>query len=292
MKPALPICLVPPYSGQAISLATRHAKERAMARPFHKGLGADLVVAPDVDTDELGTFCGERARPGSPAEVCIIKAELGMKATGLSLGVANEGSFGPHPLAPLLAVGEEWMTFVDRDRNLVIVERQQVRRTNFSHRVVSPEDNLTPWLALIGCPSHGLIVRPHHPLIPGSAYKGIQDPALLTAAIGRCCRDSADGLALVETDMRAHMNPTRMASIRTLAFRLVRRITTPCPRCQAPGWGVVDLLPGLPCHNCGCATDLSWGEIHGCVACPYREERPRPDGLRQADPGQCPFCNP
>lgn len=292
MKPALPNYLGPPYSGQAISLATRHAKERAMTRPFHKGLGADLVVAPDVDTDELGTFCAERPRPGSPAEVCLIKAELGMKASGLSLGVASEGSFGPHPMVPLLAVGEEWMTFVDRDRDLVIVERQLVRRTNFSHRLVSPDHDLTKWLVLIGFPTHGVIVRPHHPLVPGSAHKGIRDPALLASAIGLCCSGSADGLALVETDMRAHMNPTRMWSIRALAFRLVRRIATPCPRCQAPGWGVVELLAGLPCRGCGCPTDLIRAEVHGCVACLHREERPRADGLRLADPGQCSFCNP
>jgi hypothetical protein len=292
LKPDWPICLVPPYSGQAISLATRHAKERAMARAFHAGLGADLVVAPDVDTDELGTFCGERARTGSAAEVCLTKAEIGMKAAGLTLGVASEGSFGPHPLVPLLAVGEEWMTFVDRGRDLVIVERLLARRTNFSHRVVSPDVDLTEWLALIGFPSHGVIVRPHHPLVPGAANKGIQDPALLASAIGRCCRDSADGLALVETDMRAHMNPTRMASIRTLAFRLVRRIATPCPRCKAPGWGVVDTRPGLPCSGCGCPTELILTEINGCVSCPHREERPRPDGLRLADPAQCSFCNP
>jgi hypothetical protein len=292
LKPDWPICLVSPYSGQAISLATRHAKERAMARAFHAGLGADLVVAPDVDTDELGTFCGERPRPGSPAEVCLTKAERGIKATGLSLGVASEGSFGPHPLVPLLAVGEELMTFVDRGRELVIVERQLVRRTNFSHRVVSPDDDLMEWLALIGFPCHGVIVRPHHPMVPGAAHKGIQDPALLAYAIGCGCRGSADGLALVETDMRAHMNPTRMASIRALAFRLVRRIATPCPSCQAPGWGVVELLPGLRCRGCGCATDLTRGEIHGCGACPHREERPRSDGLRLADPGQCSFCNP
>jgi hypothetical protein len=224
--------------------------------------------------------------------VCRTKAELGMKAAGLTLGVASEGSFGPHPLVPLLAVGEEWMTFVDRDRDLVIVERQLVQRTNFSHRLVSPDHDLTEWLALIGFPRHGVIVRPHHPLVPGSAHKGIRDPALLASAIGLCCSGSADGLSLVETDMRAHMNPTRMWSIRALAFRLVRRIATPCPRCQAPGWGVVELLAGLPCRGCGCPTDLVRGEVHGCVACLHREERPRADGLRLADPGQCSFCNP
>ncbi len=292
MHPARPTCQVLPYSGQTVSLATRHAKERAIARAFHRGLDVQIAVAAHVDTDELGTFCAERPRAGSAAQVCLTKAELGMKATGLSLGVASEGSFGAHPLVPLLAVGEEWMTFVDHGQNLVIVERLLARRTNFSHRIVSPEVDLTEWLLRVGFPSHGLIVRPHHPLAPGTVHKGIREPASLTAAISCCCRGSADGLALVETDMRAHMNPTRMASIRALAFRLVRRIGTFCPLCDAPGWGVMGTRTGLPCSSCGCATELILAELHGCVACSHREERPRPDGLQQADPGQCPFCNP
>ena len=123
-------------------------------------------------------------------------------------------------------------------------------------------------------------------------HKGIQSTEALLAAIRCAAAEAPTGEVQLETDMRAHCNPTRMASIRQLSFRLVRRIATPCPSCQAPGWGLIDVLPGLPCGWCGQPTALIRAEIHGCVRCDHRQERPRRDGLRQADPGQCPFCNP
>jgi ubiquinone/menaquinone biosynthesis C-methylase UbiE len=67
--------------------------------------------------------------------------------------------------------------------------------------------------------------------------KGLQTASALQAALDEACRASADGLALVETDMRAHLNPTRMAAIRALAFRLVRRIARACPACARPRLG-------------------------------------------------------
>ncbi len=100
------------------------------------------------------------------------------------------------------------------------------------------------------------------------------------------------GLAWLETDMRAHCNPIRMATIRRLAFRLVRRVATTCPACDAPGWGLVGTRVGLPCRACGLATELVHFEDFGCVACSHRQLRPRRDRLKAADPAHCPYCNP
>jgi len=100
------------------------------------------------------------------------------------------------------------------------------------------------------------------------------------------CRVDA-GRAPGETDMRAHLNPTRMASIRALAFRLVRRVARACP-----GFGRVELRLGLPCRWCGLATELVAAEVFGCVRCGHRQDLPRRDGLQAADPGHCLSCNP
>ena len=54
-----------PYAREKIGLATMHAKERALALPFRRLLDAEIVVAPRLDTDRLGTFSGEIPRPGS-----------------------------------------------------------------------------------------------------------------------------------------------------------------------------------------------------------------------------------
>jgi hypothetical protein len=103
---------------------------------------------------------------------------------------------------------------------------------------------------------------------------------------------SEDGLARIDADLRAHMNPTRLAALGRLGQRLAERLATPCPGCSAPGFGRVDARLGLPCEQCGEATDLVRAEIHGCGVCGHREDRPRADGLMAADAGHCPECNP
>ncbi|HSW33828.1 MAG TPA: DUF6671 family protein [Steroidobacteraceae bacterium] len=61
----------------------------------------------------------------------------------------------------------------------------------------------------------------------------------------------------LESDLRAHANPTRMAMIRQAAEDLATRYRSPCPRCGAP----------------------------------TREMRARSD-LMHADPARCDLCNP
>jgi hypothetical protein len=288
-----------PYSGVAVALATRHGKERVIGRALRHGLGADLLHVRQVDTDALGTFCGGVLRRGTALEACLAKAEAALEAGGTACAIASEGSFGPHPQVPFLAAGLEVLVFVDRSRGLTISEQGLARRTNFAHRLVAaaeadgPDPALAGWLSQVGFPSHGLMVRaPIGSTGPGPVEKGLHRWEDLAPAIRRAASSSADGQALVETDMRAHCNPTRMAAIRQLAFRLVRRLARPCPACQTPGWGVVGQRSGLPCADCGEPTALTCALILGCAHCGHQQETARPDGLRRADPGHCAWCNP
>jgi hypothetical protein len=284
------------FEGRCIALASRHGKETVLARPLQAGLGLTLQLATAFDTDSLGTFSGERERPADAATTCRRKAEAAMAELDLDLGIASEGSFGPHPAVPLLAVGHEWLTLVDARQGLVVSEQLVHTATNFSQRRVAHVADLDGWLRQVGFPHHGLIVRPSRPgqdraPTPGLS-KGIVSLDGLQEAIERALPHAVDGLALVETDMRAHLNPTRMASLRRLAFRLVRRLRSACPACEAPGWGLVATVAGLPCDWCGTPTELVAHERHGCVACHHELLHPRRDGLRAADPGHCPQCNP
>jgi hypothetical protein len=279
-----------PYAGERICLTTRHGKERALALPFRSGLGASLAVQ-DCDTDQLGTFSGEVERPGDALSTCRRKVLLGLEASGLRLGLASEASFGPHPSVPLLAVGQELLLFVDLERNLSVLERRSEWRTNYSHRRLGPEDDPSAWLRQVGFPSHAVIARP----AGGSGqpiHKGIAGAAELREALAACRRADPGGEVWLETDMRAHLNPTRMRSIRRLGLALVRRLRSPCPACRTPGWGLQDTEPGLPCSWCGTATGLTAREVWGCQHCGHSERRPRRDGLEAADPGHCPCCNP
>ncbi|MDQ4045460.1 MAG: hypothetical protein M3173_08445 [Chloroflexota bacterium] len=274
-------------------MATKHGKERCVSLPFRLGLGAQMIVAHGVDTDLLGTFTGEVPRVGTPREVAVRKARLGMAATGLSLGLASEGSFSPDPFVPYLPIGQETLVFVDDERGIEVHEQIATMETNFGHAVVSPAAELDSFLDRVGFPVHGVIVRPHRGAVDqGGMRKGLQTHADLEEAIQAAARSSDDGLALVETDMRAHLNPTRARVIRGLAFRLALRLRRHCPRCGAPGWGRVDVEPGLPCSWCATPTEMVLHEVYACTECAHRANHPRSDGLIAADPAQCSYCNP
>jgi hypothetical protein len=283
------------YNGRLIALASLHRKERILARPLQAGLGLTLRHATAVDTDQFGSFGGEQARRDGALTTCQRKAEAALEALGLELGIASEGSFGPHPAVPMLPVGQEWMTFVDRRDGLVISEQLLSHSTNYSSCQGDDPQAIAGWLRQVDFPRHGLMVRPLDPGASASSgwlAKGVHDAVELTALMAEAVRRSPLQQAWLETDMRAHCNPTRRVAIRQLAFRLVRRVASACPACTAPGWGLVDTIAGLPCGACGLPTQLLKAELLGCRVCGERQSRPRCDGREAADPMHCLDCNP
>lgn len=281
--------------GRAIALASLHGKERAMERPLRVGLGLSLRLAMDVNTDLFGTFAGEVERPTEAFETCRLKAEAAMDALGLDLGIASEGSFGPHPSVPMLAMGAECLVIVDRCTGRVLREQAISNRTNFSAIQVADADAAHGWLREVGFPSHRVMVRAHasNPTA-GRVWlaKGVDDPSQLVGLIAAAVAQSPLHLAWLETDMRAHCNPTRMQAIRRLVFQLVRRLHARCPSCQAPGFGVLDTIAGLPCSSCGLSSRWVIHQCWGCDVCGFEELRARPDGLSSLDPMYCDYCNP
>lgn len=284
-----------PYGGASVALASMHAKERALSPPFQRKLGWSLVVPDGLDTDQLGTFSGEIERGANALETATRKARLGMVLSGLPRGLASEGSFGPHPNVPVIAGGQEVLVFIDEERGIEISEGLITHRTNFDDIAVAPGDALDLFLERVCFPSHGLIVRPDAPegeprLAP--LAKGVRDFALLRRHLSEAVRRSPVGRARLETDMRAHVNPTRMRILRRLAVRLADRLASACPACQAPGFGRTGVKAGLPCRACGTATDVPHADLWSCASCGRCEERLRPVAALSADPGRCPECNP
>jgi hypothetical protein len=282
-----------PYARQCGVLATMHGKEVVIAPALRDGLGLVVEVAPDLDTDALGTFTGEIPRAGSIREAAIAKARLGMAATRRPIGIASEGSYGPHPWIPFVAGGIEMMVLVDDTREIIITESLVDDGPVYAHAEVTSADELGTFLDRIHFPQYALIVKPNASMTPAfPMHKGLRCRQALAHAVTACAACSSDGQAFVQTDMRAHMNPTRMAAIDSLARKLCARAATCCPCCNMPGYGQVDIEAGLPCEWCGLPTPLVHHEIFGCVACEHRERRPRPDGRSHAAPGDCPHCNP
>ena len=278
-----------PYAQQKIGLATMHAKERAVAPPFRRLLDANVVVAPRLDTDQLGTFSGEIPRPGDLVHTALLKADLVFGALDVDCALASEGSYGPIDRLPLSAGGVEIIAFIDRRRGVRLVETLTTHRTNWRlWRFKAGSPDVAEAVTSLGFPRFGIFViagsDPSRPVKDLASVEGV------VAAVDREARRSADGEAILIADMRAHRNPTRMQVLRALSHKVARRLTALCPSCGAPGFGHLDSRRGLPCEDCGAPTHWIDFEVDGCSACGHAVARPRRDGRRTAPRLSCQAC--
>ncbi len=288
------------YRGAKAALATMHGKASVIGPAMASHLGLEIVTPTGIDIDVLGTFTGETPRIGTMRDVAVRKARLGMRASRLPIGIASEGSFGPHPAIPFLHVGMELMVFVDDERDLVISESLVAEQTNHNVTTASDISELDAFLGRVLFPTHGLVVRPNrtdsswwrlHPELV-RVCKGIVTRDALAQAVGEAACASEDRRAQVMTDMRAHMNPIRMNTISDLATRLARRVATECPACDAPGFGRIALSAGIPCAVCGTESIVPRGDLMGCATCDCKLEKRQLPVREYAEAGECPRCNP
>ncbi|MBL0934381.1 MAG: hypothetical protein IBJ07_06495 [Rhizobiaceae bacterium] len=93
-----------PYAGQNAVLATMHGEEEAIALVLCAPARTDRLHASDIDANAPGTFTGEIPRDGTVRDAAIAMARLDMEVD-LPIGLANEGSYGPHPQSPSFSEG-------------------------------------------------------------------------------------------------------------------------------------------------------------------------------------------
>lgn len=266
-----------------VALGTMHGKEVAIAPPL-AALGI-VVQRAGIDTDRFGTFAGDVPRAGSMLEAAQAKARAAASATGLRFALASEGAYGPHPQIPFLPFGRELLLWLDTETGREIVETLADDRPSYDQQTASTIAEAEGFLSRIGFPASAVIVQSPRALPP--VAKGVTDREVLAAAIAAA--KAVAGSALLQTDMRAHMNPRRMSVIADLARRLARRLATPCPACGAAGFGLLRSIPGLPCSDCGGETGLTGADLLGCTACGHEQRLAR---TGEADPAHCPHCNP
>lgn len=281
------------YAGALAVLATMHGKEAVIAPVLRSGLGLDLVTAPGLDTDRFGTFTREIARPGSQMDAARRKVEAGFECLPQArLAIASEGTFVAHPHMPILPVGLEIVLLVDRDSGLEISGRDESMHTNFAHEAVDNPEAALSFARRVGFPRHGVVVlgvREGTPAPGLFVRKDAQDEAELAMAVAEAIQRC--GAAHVESDMRAHRNPTRMAAIERAALDLVRRFSLRCPRCDHPGFDIVESIEGLPCALCGLPTRLPKAHVLRCERCSHSLVRLNSRGA-SAEPLHCGRCNP
>jgi hypothetical protein len=277
-----------PYSGASFILLTKHGKERAITPRLARALRATVTVIDSFDTDRLGTFTREVPRFGNQLDAARKKAELATELTGCPLGLGSEGSFSPGPFG-LGSFNLEVITLVDRVRGLEITGAIR----DPGHQAAGTFetwDALADFAQKMKFPSHALVVRPNDENDP-RIRKDLTDWDTLRAAFDECRSFSKSGAVFVESDLRAHRNPSRMENIGAACEDLITRMLRFCPACQSPGFGLARLEAGLPCSSCGTPTNDWKAEEFRCVACTHLGSHPRQD-LTAADPSQCPRCNP
>jgi len=276
------------FAGARFALLTKHGKEASIEPVLRREFGASLEVVTGFDTDTLGTFTREVPRSGTQLETARRKAEIAVEMSGLPLGIGSEGAFGPGPFG-LGSWNTELIVLVDTERQIEVVGRARAVGHHLFATVRTIEE-LTDFTERAAFPDHALVVRPDHADDPRSV-KGLRDWSELSAAFSHSLRISESGVVWVESDLRAHMNPTRMQTIAAAAEDLGVRLQQCCPRCESPGFGVSGRVPGLPCGACGTPSREAVAELCECVQCGHQQQRAIATAA-SADPMWCDLCNP
>jgi hypothetical protein len=277
------------FEGRRLVIATMHQKESVMAPILEKELGVKCFVNHTFNTDTLGTFSGEVERPSDPVSTAREKCLQAMIMNDCDLGVASEGSFGPHPSFFFVSADDEILVFIDQKNHLELVARELSTETNFNGMAVKTEQELLDFAYSMDFPSHGIILRKSKDDVT-EIHKGITDLAVLKTTFHHL--HTQYHTVYAETDMRAMYNPTRMKVIQRAALKLVEKIKSVCPECHTPGFDITQARKGLECGLCGSPTLSTLCYVYQCQKCSYTKEIMYPHHKRTEDPMNCDFCNP
>lgn len=277
------------FENRKLFIATKHNKDQVIAPILEKELGVICFTDNTYDTDALGTFTGEIERTMDPISTAREKCLRGMQLNACDLGIASEGSFGPHPSMFFAHADDEFLIFIDRANNLEIVIRELSTETNFNGEIVHSEKELIEFAHKIGFPDHALILKKAQEDFT-EIFKGIKDIEKLKIIFHQLHAQNKS--VYVETDMRAMNNPTRMKVIKKATEKLVEKIKSTCPRCNMPGFCITDAKKGLRCSLCNSPTRSVLSYIYECQHCHFTKEDEYPNHKTSEDPMYCDYCNP
>ena len=277
------------FHKRKLLIATKHQKEKVIAPILEKELGVCCFIDETFDTDTLGTFSGEVERELDPISTAREKCLRAMKQNGCDLGVASEGSFGPHPSMFFISADDEFLIFIDTKNNIEVVVREISTSTNFNGKYVQSQKELFDFAKQVDFPSHGLILRKSNDENK-DIHKGITESEILKNSFDYFF--SKYNSVYAETDMRAMYNPARMKVIEKATDKLVQKIKSTCPQCQMPGFGITDAKSGLKCNLCGSPTRSILSYIYICGHFGYKKEEIYPNKKTTEEPTFCDYCNP
>lgn len=277
------------FKGRSLVIATKHEKEKVIAPLLEQALDVVCFIQEGFDTDTLGTFTGEIERKLDPIATARQKCLLAMEVSNCDLGIASEGSFGPHTSLFFVSADDEFLIFIDKKNNLEIIVRELSTETNFNGSEIKHEQALLDFADLVKFPSHGLILRKSK-TDNSDIVKGITNLEDLKKAFHLMLEKFSTVYA--ETDMRAMYNPSRMTVIKKAAEKLIAKVNSCCPQCNTPGFGVTEAKKGLKCSLCDSPTNATLSLIYSCQKCHFKKEEMYPHKKTTEDPMYCDYCNP
>ena len=277
------------FAGRKLVIATKHDKQTVIGPLIETFLGAEWFLNSSFDSDQLGTFSGEIERKDDPLTTLKNKCLLAMELSNCDLGIASEGSFGPHPTLFFGHADDEWIVFIDKKNDLEIYARELSTDTNFGGSVIKNLAEARDFASKHDFPNHALILKNQHEDFD-YIKKGIKNHSDLENYFQECF--SEYGSVYLETDMRAMYNPTRMKVIEKAAQKLMEKINSKCPECHTHGFSVTEVKPGLRCEWCSSPTDSILYHLQTCQKCGYSDKLYYPNGKKFEDPMYCSFCNP
>lgn len=277
------------FENRAIVIATMHKKESVIAPLLEDSFNLKCIVPSEFDSDSLGTFSGEIERKSDPLSTLRQKCLIALKTSNTDLAIASEGSFGAHPSLFFAQANDELVMLLDTKNKIEIVARELSTETNFAAQTIKNEAELIEFAERVQFPSHGIIIRTDKKDY-SKIYKGITNWEDLKFHFEQIKKEN--GTAYVETDMRALFNPTRMKNIQKATQKLIVKMKSCCPKCQTPGFGISEAIPGLPCEWCGKPTASVLKYCLTCKKCSHLEEKMYPNNKTVESPEFCDYCNP
>jgi hypothetical protein len=215
------------YQGRTVALLTQHGKEQVIAPALEPHLDCVVKHVTGFDTDQLGTFTRDIPRPATQLEAVRRKARKGMELSGLSIGLASEGSFGPDPFSGLFLWNVELLVWIDDDLGIEVVGIAQGTARS-GHLQASDWSAVETFAASEGFPQHHLVLRSN-----GQddlrIFKGIADWARLKSVLlprlhgsvkqrAGLCRDGPEGIRKPESNAEHRTGGTRPASAPKVAL--------------------------------------------------------------------------
>lgn len=278
------------FCGRIAHLASMHKKEAAIAPLLQEAFQVQVVVPEGFNTDVFGTFTRERKRPGSQYETARMKIRELQKTSPYDLFIASEGSFGIHPGYPFTPSNLELVHLVDSKQSLEITGRALSVETNLLSKAVSSKAEIEEFLTQIGFPDHGIILR----ISDRWSWAMVKDLHSTDEVIDRAqkwLRWPGVNRVYLETDMRAHRNPTRMKVIEQATMDLIQKMKSLCPICNTPGFCESRYEGIALCRVCHRETLEKKYVVKDCQRCHHLERISlHEDGA--VPPSQCPSCNP